>query len=59
MVNKREEIDETYYVCEKCGLIYEDEKWAEQCEAWCTEHDGSCNLDIIQHAVNNEDKSCC
>lgn len=51
--------EEKYYTCPVCGLAYEDEEWAKKCEAWCSEHDGSCNLDIIQHAVNNESESCC
>lgn len=59
MVAKKDEEDVNYYVCEKCGVSYEEKKWAERCEAWCSEHKGSCNLDIIQHAVSNQDKDCC
>jgi hypothetical protein len=61
MVEKEVKEDETYYRCSSCGLAYEDEEWALKCEAWCTEHGGSCNLDIIQHAVdlNSDDESCC
>ncbi len=41
------------YQCPECGLHYEDEKIAKQCEAWCSEHK-SCNLEITQYAVENK-----
>jgi len=41
MVEKRDNMDVICYVCEKCGMAYEDEKWAAECEAWCTEHPGT------------------
>jgi hypothetical protein len=43
------------YQCPECGLYYEDKDLAEKCEAWCREYK-SCNLDIIKHAVEVEDK---
>lgn len=52
MVEEKIKGKESYYLCEVCGTAYEVEEWAIKCEAWCTEHNGSCNLDIIQHAVN-------
>ena len=48
-----------YFRCERCGMAYKDEEWAEKCEAWCSEHGGSCNLDIIQHAVATGDEPTC
>lgn len=47
---EREGMDMTYYQCEECGLLYEDELWAARCEGWCREHH-SCNLEIIRRAV--------
>ena len=44
-----------YYQCNECGFAYEEKKWAEKCEAWCGEHN-SCNLEIISHAVSQENK---
>ncbi len=41
MVKKLDNKDENIYVCERCGLRFEDEKWATECEAWCTEHEGT------------------
>ena len=39
------------YKCPECGLEYLKKEWAEKCEAWCKEHK-SCNLEIIEHAIN-------
>ena len=39
--------------CPECGLHYEDETRAKECEAWCREH-RSCNLEIISHAVESK-----
>jgi len=40
------------FQCEECKLLYEERGWAEKCEAWCKEHK-SCNIEIIEHAINN------
>lgn len=40
------------FQCPECGLWYAEKEIAEKCEAWCREHK-SCNLDIIQHAVQD------
>ena len=37
------------YICEGCGLEYEDKIWAEKCEAWCKKTQ-SCNLEITKHS---------
>lgn len=42
------------YQCPECGLHYEDEEIARQCEAWCREHK-SCNLEITKFAVENKE----
>ncbi|MCL4392147.1 hypothetical protein M1413_02325 [Patescibacteria group bacterium] len=44
------------YQCPECGLHYKEKEWAEKCEEWCSEHQ-SCNLDIIQYAVENDDSN--
>lgn len=40
----------TLYVCEICGLAYKEKGWADKCESWCREHEGSCNLEAAGHA---------
>ncbi|MBI2989894.1 MAG: hypothetical protein HYY51_01755 [Candidatus Magasanikbacteria bacterium] len=55
MVKKIEKNQQPAYTCEVCGLNYVDQKIAEQCEAWCAAHQ-SCNLDIIKHALPEEQK---
>lgn len=59
MVTKIDNKDVINYVCGKCGLQFEEQEWADKCEAWCSAHVGSCNLDIIQHAIDITDKGCC
>lgn len=49
-----ERSDQITYQCPECGLHYRDENVAKQCEKWCREYK-SCNLKIIQSAVENED----
>lgn len=41
--------DQALYQCEECTLHYEEEEWAEKCEAWCKQYD-SCNLTITAYA---------
>ena len=44
------------FQCPECGLHYQDEIVAKQCEAWCREHK-SCNLEITQLSLEvNKDK---
>ncbi len=41
---------ETLYQCPECGLHYEDEKIAKQCEEYCrAQH--SCSLEITKLSV--------
>lgn len=44
---------EKVFACPECGLEYKDADWAKKCAAWCQEHH-SCNLEIIKHAIENE-----
>ncbi|MBI4286467.1 MAG: hypothetical protein HY670_11310 [Chloroflexi bacterium] len=50
MVKEIEKQGKTLYVCEECGLAYEDKHWAEKCQQWCKQYQ-SCDLEITQHAV--------
>jgi len=38
------------YQCVACGMAYDDEVYASQCERWCAKHK-SCNLEIVKHAL--------
>jgi hypothetical protein len=44
------------YQCHECGLHYEDEQIAQQCEAYCKEHHG-CSLEITHHSVERKQAS--
>jgi len=46
---------ETFYKCDACGLVYREKEIAEKCQNWCETHEGSCNLEYIQHSVKLED----
>jgi hypothetical protein len=54
MVREIKNDGELLYECEECHFTYRDKEWAEKCQAWCKEHQ-SCNLEIIQHAVQEEE----
>lgn len=41
---------EKVYECRACGLHYENENLAVQCETWCTKN-LSCNVDIARSSV--------
>ncbi|OGL30605.1 hypothetical protein A3D14_03310 [Candidatus Saccharibacteria bacterium RIFCSPHIGHO2_02_FULL_47_12] len=43
-------LSKNLYRCPECGLHYENEEIAKQCEAWCSEHK-SCNLEITRFSV--------
>ena len=43
---------EKVYQCPECGLHYEDEKMAKQCEAFCKEHN-ACSLEITQFSIES------
>ena len=42
--------NQAYYICEACDFAYTEEKWARDCEEFCTQHHG-CSIEITQHAV--------
>jgi hypothetical protein len=52
MVKEVKGLDRTLYVCEVCGLNYEERMWAEKCEDFCARHH-ACSLEITSHAVKN------
>jgi len=45
------------YRCDVCGMFYREREWAEKCQAWCETHEGTCNVEYIQHAVDPGDVS--
>jgi len=49
MVEEIEKNKQTYYVCPRCKLTYEDKSWAEKCETWCRDND-SCSLEVTLHS---------
>ena len=40
-----------YFMCEECGLVYEEAGLAKSCEEFCRKY-GACSLEIAKHAVN-------
>jgi predicted Zn-ribbon and HTH transcriptional regulator len=42
--------DAKAYVCQECGLHYEDEQITKQCQEWCAKYK-SCNLEITKHSI--------
>lgn len=50
MVKEIEKDGKTLYICEECGMAYEETEWAEKCQAWCSEHN-TCHIEITAHAV--------
>ncbi len=38
------------FICEECGLAYEDRSWAEKCEDFCSKYH-ACSIEITRHAV--------
>lgn len=38
------------FQCPECGLHYENEEIAKQCEAFCKEYK-ACSLDIAKHSI--------
>lgn len=43
-----------YHFCEECGLAYQDNKKACECEKWCRKHK-SCNLEVTKYALNKNE----
>ena len=57
MVKEIKQGSKILYVCEMCGLAYEEREWAEKCQSWCETHEGSYNIDYVQHCVPLEEKT--
>ena len=51
MVKKKTQDNMKCYYCEECEMAYIDKKKACECEDYCKKHKGSCNLEIIKHAI--------
>ena len=56
MVKEVKRDDMKFYVCEDCGLSYEDKSKAQECQDWC-EKNGSCNLAITKQSYELRNKS--
>lgn len=54
MVKEIRVLDETLYVCERCGLRYREKTWAEKCEDFCSRYN-ACSIEIVKHAVKNKE----
>ncbi|MBS7617515.1 hypothetical protein KEJ25_02765 [Candidatus Bathyarchaeota archaeon] len=50
MVKEERRENETFYICEECGLAYKERSWAERCEEFCSKY-RSCSLEITKHAI--------
>lgn len=50
MVKETVKNGNTLYVCEECGMAYQEKEWAEKCQAWCSENN-TCHIEITAHAV--------
>lgn len=50
MVIKETKEKRDRFQCEDCKLWYNEEVWAEKCEAWCIKYK-SCNLEITSHRI--------
>jgi hypothetical protein len=51
LVSEKKIGDKTVFLCDICGLGYEDRKTAQECEDYCRSHHGSCSAEISAKAV--------
>jgi len=56
LVKKLERNGKTYYICELCNVAYAEGKWAKKCTEWCSEHFGTCSIEVAQHAVKLDEE---
>lgn len=56
MVKEVRSNNKVLYVCETCNVAYADKEWAQKCQEWDEQHPGSCNLEIVQHAVTEQEQ---
>ncbi len=52
MVKEVKKKEETFHICEECGLLYKERIWAEKCEKFCSKHH-ACSLEVTRHAVRD------
>ncbi len=50
MATETEYGGETAYRCDDCGMHYKNQRTAEKCEEYCTEH-GMCNSEITAKSI--------
>jgi len=50
MVKSKKIGTQDLFICEICGLGYEDKETAQECEEWCRKT-GTCNTEITKKAV--------
>lgn len=46
-------MSEELYECPECGLHYESQEIAKQCEAFCIERN-ACSIDITKHSIESK-----
>jgi len=56
VVKKLERNGKNYYICELCNVAYAEEEWAKKCTEWCSEHLGTCSIEVVQHAVKIDEE---
>ena len=50
MVSEKKVGNKILFVCDICGLGYEDRETAQKCEEWCGKT-GTCSIEITKKAV--------
>jgi hypothetical protein len=50
MVKEKKVDDKILFICDECGLGYEDRETAQECEEWCRKT-GTCKVEITRKAV--------
>jgi hypothetical protein len=53
MVTETTHDGRTVYVCDECGYIYPEKKWAESCQTFCAENN-ACSIEITAHGTPPE-----
>ena len=57
MVSEVKKGKQILFRCDACGMLFREREWAEKCQAWCETHEGTCNMEYIQHTVNPDEES--
>jgi hypothetical protein len=58
MVKEIKKDGKKYYQCEEYLMYYLDKNIAKKCEVFCKKNK-ACNLDLIKHAVELDNKNTC